>query len=388
MSSLLRVLQLVQKPQRRGAEIFASQLSEEMRGQGHEVRMAYLYPSPPPDLFRPDRGDVQLGGDESSRAERLIGLDPRLGSRVVRLIRDFRPEIVQVNGGRAVKYGAFARRLLPGWSLVYRNIGMPAAWVPGLRRKVFYRGVMRQVDGVVAVSGRGLAALQTLYAYRVPATVIHNGLDPASLVAEHGRGETREMLETPDGSPVILYLGSLSAEKRVDRLLQVHREVLRRVPSAVLWIAGGGPLRPSLEEQAREMGIAPSVRWLGIRSEIGSLYGAADLLALTSDTEGVPGVILEAGCAGLPVVTADVGGIAECVAHGVTGYLVPHERVEEYAERIVALIADPGLRRAMGSRARASVLERFSMRRIASEYLAFYALVRGASGRGGTRGDP
>jgi hypothetical protein len=125
----LFIVQVVTRPQRRGAELFSFQLSEQLRRLGHRVRIVYLY--------RQDRDPLPLGSDDielagcgEARAELLPGFQVPLLRRLVAEIGAFAPDVVQANGSRSVKYVALAtlfdRRRR--WKAVYRNIGDPERW--------------------------------------------------------------------------------------------------------------------------------------------------------------------------------------------------------------------------------------------------------------------
>jgi glycosyltransferase involved in cell wall biosynthesis len=103
---------------------------------------------------------------------------------------------------------------------------------------------------------------------------------------------------------------------------------------------------------------------------------AADLFLLTSDTEGIPRVILEAGWLGLPVVSTRVGGIAEFVWHEETGLLVAPENETELAQAIVRLLRSCSERYQLGQRAKALIQANFTIDKIAREYVAFYRQVQ------------
>jgi glycosyltransferase involved in cell wall biosynthesis len=127
------------------------------------------------------------------------------------------------------------------------------------------------------------------------------------------------------------------------------------------------------------------VKFTGVRSDIAGLMSAADLLALTSDTEGMPAVVLEAGYLGLPVVATRVGALAECVRHGETGLLIEPNDPREVASSLAALIGDPGRRKSMADAARVHVRRHFTMDVIASRFLEFYRQVIAGLPSGETR---
>lgn len=371
----MRILQLVHSPQRRGAEVFALQLSQQLDRRGEETRIVYLYPTEGDGGLSLRHQDRLLGGAVRHPLEKIPAFHPGLVARLIKEIRSFRPDIVQVNGSRTVKYGSLATRLETrrSWALIYRSIGNPRDWAGGrLRRAAYGRLVVARVDGVVGVSRRTLQVVRELYRIAAPSVCIPRGVDPEDLAPRQTRASLRGREVTPDASPVIIFAGSLTPEKRIDRLLRVFRQVSRSQPEARLWLVGKGPLRPELEQQAATLELSHAVRFCGARSDIGSYLNAADLLALTSDSEGLPGVLLEAGIAGLPVVATRVGGVGECVLDGETGFVVEAHDETGLADGLLRLIAEPELRRRMGQRARQWVSQRFSIDKIAERYLGFY----------------
>ncbi len=375
----MRILQLVQKPQRRGAEMFAFQLSKEVRARGHAVRIAYLYPHGGTGGLPLGEEDEILEGQVDHPLERLPGWHPGLLRRVAESVDAFGPDVVQVNGARTVKYGALVRRRKRGkpFALIYRNIGDPADWVRGVLRRTFYRRlVFPWLDGIVAVSENSLQRLRDFYPLEAVALEqIPRGVDPEALSPRILREELRRQAGTPGDAQVIVFVGSLTLEKRLDRLLRVFRRVLAELPDARLWILGEGPLRSEMEREATELGLLESIHLLGVKEDVGSFLGAADLLLLTSDTEGTPGVVLEAGAVGTPAVATRVGGVAECVVEGETGLLAEATDEEGLARNILELLRQPDRRRALGAEAARWVRERFSIQEVARRYLDFYRLV-------------
>jgi glycosyltransferase involved in cell wall biosynthesis len=101
-----------------------------------------------------------------------------------------------------------------------------------------------------------------------------------------------------------------------------------------------------------QRGLGSRVRFLGSRDDVPRLLRACDVAALASEKEGFSNVVLESLAAGLPVVATDVGGNAEAIEEGESGYLVPRGDMRAFAERLARLIADPALRGRMAQRAR------------------------------------
>lgn len=369
----MRVLQLVQKPQRRGAEIFAFQLSAWLRREGHDVRTVYLY-AVGGDTLGLTAADVVLDGRERSLLERLPGVHPRLLSQVHKSVETAEPDVVQVNGARTVKYGAAVKRIgRAEWKLCYRNIDSPAFWVRGWARRNFYRHlVMPQLDGVVGVSERTMAEVVEFYRLRVLHEFIPNGVALEAMDLPSDAQLVRSACGTATDATVALFVGHLSRQKRPDRFLRVVAKAVRQRPGVVGWILGNGPDRAALVGLAEELGVAGSVRFLGYRDDVAPVIKSADIYVNTSDTEGIPAVVIECGYAGLPTVGSHVGGMPECVSEGVTGYLVPPGEEGQFVERLLRLVDDGALRARLGGAARERATREFSMNVIGPRYLRFY----------------
>jgi glycosyltransferase involved in cell wall biosynthesis len=181
--------------------------------------------------------------------------------------------------------------------------------------------------------------------------------------------------ETPDPG-LILHVGRL-VEKKGTRLLLY---ALRAVPKGKLVIIGDGPERRSLEEQARRLGIAHRVRFLGQLppGSVRDWMRRAWLLAVPSvtardgDSEGLPTVLCEAAATGLPVVASIHSGVPEAVAADRTGLLVIEGDVDGLANAIAALLGNPRLRARMAPAARRLAEDRFCRRRQIDRLEAHY----------------
>jgi glycosyltransferase involved in cell wall biosynthesis len=371
----LRVLQIVQKPERRGAEVFAYQLNQWLRKRGHQAKTVYLYSYPASESVLSDQADLTLTGVERHGFERLPGLQPRLLRKLRRFVREFSPDIVQLNGDRTVKYGAAVKLLERngGWKLVYRNIDSPVFWVRGLLKKLTYRhGIMPRVDGVIGVSRQTLAEVRDFYRLSVPHVFIPNGVDFELLANTRDPVSIRAQLCTPPGAVVALFIGNLSRQKRADRFLRTMLKATAEVPDLYGWLLGDGPERPELETQVAHLGLTERIRFLGYRERVGDFINAAEFLVLTSDTEGIPAVVLEAGYLGRPTVGPRVGGMQECVLHEETGLLVTPGDEEQLVSRVIDLARDHERRKALGAKAHSWSRDHFSIERIGAQYETFF----------------
>jgi L-malate glycosyltransferase len=236
---------------------------------------------------------------------------------------------------------------------------------------------LRHVDLAVGVSASVLAGLRGDGVPEARLRVIYNGIDTARLDRGGAAADTgdaaaglRSGLGLAADTPLVAAVGSLIPRKGHDVLLRAL--ALLRPGSARLAIAGDGPERPALERLAAELGVAGQVAFLGYCADPGPLYRAADIVALASRGEALPLVLLEAGCLARPVVATAVGGVAEAVADGVTGLLVPPDDPPALAAALARLVGEPATRARMGAAGRERVLARFSIGQMTAGFLEVY----------------
>ena len=194
----------------------------------------------------------------------------------------------------------------------------------------------------------------------------------------NARRWARERVELPADAFIVAGVGRMVAGKGFEGLL----EAMALMPSderPFLLLAGEGPLRASLEQEAARRRISNWVRFLGFQGDVRTVLWAADVLAHvpTHFPEGTPNTILEGMAAGLPVIASPVGGIGEIVRHGETGWLVPPNDASALAEALRHLRADSSLRRRLGETAQAFVREHHSVGVLAERILQVYATLLG-----------
>jgi glycosyltransferase involved in cell wall biosynthesis len=364
----MRVLHLIATGQRRGAEVFASDLVAALDVPDLQQRVAVLHGAPPWAVqFRAPVTGLRAGTPNLPARP----LHPGAVLALRRLLRDWRPELVQAHGGQPLKHAALATAS-GGPPVVYRRIGS-VSWLSNRPRQALYGRLVRRAARVVAVAES--IRLETIAAFRLPparVVTIPNGVDPGRLAPEQGRGATRAALGIPDDAVVVLSLGALAWEKDPLGHLAVTAPLLRRHPSAAHVFAGDGPLRPELEAAVRREGLDSRVRVLGSRGDVGDLLAASDLMLFASRTEGMPASVIEAGVAGLPVVGVALTGVPEVVTDGVSGLLAPPGDHAGLRAATARLLEDATLRTRMGRSARVRCRERYAIEVIAPAYRELY----------------
>jgi glycosyltransferase involved in cell wall biosynthesis len=173
----------------------------------------------------------------------------------------------------------------------------------------------------------------------------------------------------------VLCVSALRPEKRVDLFIEAAGAARREEPALRAYVAGDGREWEHLEDPAR----AGSVELLGARHDVLDLIAGAGAVCLPSEAEAMPMSLLEAMALGRPVVAADVGGNAELVVDGETGFLVPPGDLPALTNAILELARDPARAAAMGAAGRARQRERFTGERMVDGYLRAFerAIERG-----------
>jgi glycosyltransferase involved in cell wall biosynthesis len=225
------------------------------------------------------------------------------------------------------------------------------------RQRLLTRLVAPHVHRVIEVSERQAAPLARLGYRRDRIVTVPNGVFADDLGASVDRDAMRASLGLDDEDFAVLCVANLRREKGVEAFVEAvaraRSEGGRRLRGLV---AGDGPERERLERLVAGVG---GVALLGSRGDVPDLIAACDAVALLSEAEALPMSILEAMALARPVVTSDVGGVAEAVADGETGIVVPPGDTAAAAAALATLAADPAAARAMGERGRTRQRERF-----------------------------
>jgi glycosyltransferase involved in cell wall biosynthesis len=168
-------------------------------------------------------------------------------------------------------------------------------------------------------------------------------------------------VESPANPAVILSVARLVPDKDLDTLVRAFALVAPDFPLAQLWLVGEGPLQAAIQQLAEEILPSGSYQFIAPQADLRPLFQQARMLALSSRTEALPNVVLEAMAAGLPVAATAVGGVPELVAPARTGWLAPPGDPPALAEILRRLLADPEKCRAFGRAGRRRAVQDFSL---------------------------
>jgi len=227
------------------------------------------------------------------------------------------------------------------------------------------------VDRVVAVSVDLESHLaRSLGAQRV--RCIHNGIDLEQVRVMNPPTELRRALKLGAHDFVIGTLGRLVPVKGLETFLKAACIIRDRKKNAKFVVAGDGPLKEMLHALARDYGLAQDVLFLGHRDDNYDVLAMMDVLVLSSLSEGIPMVLLEALALARPVVASRVGGIPEVIEDCITGLLFGAAHEEELAEACMALMDDDNLAKQLGLAGQRRVRERFSVRSMTDRVAEVY----------------
>ena len=182
------------------------------------------------------------------------------------------------------------------------------------------------------------------------------------------RAVSRAELGTPAEATVLLAMGRLHPSKGFDLLI----EASTRLPGAHVWIAGAGGHETELRDQARDLGVAERVHFLGWRSDQAALLQACDICVVPSRHEPLSNVVLEAWSLGVPVVATASEGPSWLIDNGVNGVLTPLDDAAGLEQGLRRLIEEPDLRRQIAAGGKRTWAGKFSKDAIVEQYLEFF----------------
>lgn len=292
--------------------------------------------------------------------------------RLIQMIRTFKPHIIHTHTAKAGFLGRFASILSfhPSFRVHTFHGHLLNGYFSGLKRNmlIFTEKILaKHTHKLIAVGAQVQfdllnAGIGNLSKYMV----CPPGLQIGSLVEKDA---ARRILGLNLTKIQIAYIGRVTAIKRPDRFLEVVDKVRQNNSNVEFFIAGDGDLISNCAAKIDEDSLP--VKLLGMQTNIELVLSAADIVVLTSDNEGTPLCLIQAGMAGLPVVSTNVGSVAEIVLNKVSGLLTSC-RIEDLIEAVESLIKDENLRIAMGSEGKEFTYKNFGVKRLVNDHENLY----------------
>lgn len=257
-----------------------------------------------------------------------------------------------------------------------REIGGDLAPLEALGKPVvrLTRALLQRNRAVLIVLSSRMKSYLVAHNFGLPGMrLIPNGVDTLRFSPTH---------EAPSKAQAqrVVCISKMRYEKGIDVLLQAWRQVQERLPRpshARLIVVGDGPLLSRLEHMASELGIADSVEFAGLQSDVPAQLHRGSIAILPSRWEGMPNALLEAMACGLPCVATRVSGSEDIIQHGVNGLLVEPEDDQGMAQALLTLLSDQAQAQKYGRAARETVEQDYAFEHVMDTYVELYYDIAG-----------
>lgn len=314
---------------------------------------------------------LEEAGIEVISLDKKPGKDLLLPYTLAKLLRDRKIKIVHAHNSGPLFTGGLAGKLarVPCVLVTDHSRAYPE------RRSVLAVEYVlsRLVDELVSVSEENRRDLvEKLHWPKSKIRVIANGVAEVERLSEEKLTELRTEFQLQPGIPLVLTVARVEKQKNLSMLIEAARLLKQRGVPCRFLIAGDGEDRPRLEELVASYQLANEVILAGWRLDTLALYRIADVMALSSDWEGLPMSILEAMSAELPVISTSVGDVPKAVTHEETGLLVPPKAPDRLADALADLLADPAKRRRYGQAGYHAWQAQFSVQHMVERYEELY----------------
>jgi glycosyltransferase involved in cell wall biosynthesis len=351
-SRRVTVLHVLPTDINRGAQVYAGQLREAFADDPEQHHLVVSLFEEPDSTHA---ADIRLR--TPSAPLRRAGLDPRAVRLLKRAIDNLHADVVVAHGGEALKYVVPAATRA---HVVYYKVGLSSRELSRPSRRRLYRYLAGRTTRVVGVSHAILG--QAHEVLEVPWDKLHlipNGRDPHTYHPPTGIDRTAE-------PPLVLFVGQFEEGKRPRLFLDVVELLRSRGLDFDASMVGDGPLRSHLEHRAEDLGVT----MLGVRTDVPELLRAAAVLVVSSaaDSEGMPGVLIEAGLSGLAAVSTKAAGVEDVIIDSETGFVSRSDLPEDLADSVAVLLGDSHMRKTMGAAARLRCTRHFSIESTAQRW--------------------
>mgnify|MGYP003143820118 CR=1 FL=1 len=358
----LKILHLIQKPQNRGAETFASQLANHQKAKGNIVKIVSVFDG---KANLPWKEPI----DSINASKKFRFLDFNAWRNLNKIIREFNPDLIQANAGDTLKYAVFSKKIY-GWDypIFFRNASEVGRYLKSPFQKKFNSFLYKNVDHIVSVSRASEKDILMNFPFlENKTTVIPVGLESISNI--------KELELQPNNSKHVIHVGGFSFEKNHEALIRIFEKLSYSISNIHLHLIGDGPLRSRIESIVEEKGLSSKITFHGYIDEPLPYIKAADVLVLPSIIEGLPAVLLEAMYCETSVIAYGVGGIKEIVFSGKTGKIIQKNDENGFVDALKENLQQLPNEGSEIMQAKKMVSEKFSNDFIATQFLQCYRRV-------------
>jgi len=291
---------------------------------------------------------------------------------VLRIIRKEKIDIIQTHDSQTRRIGAIAAKLTH-----VVHVSSVHGWIQNtLKEKLASKldaFIIKRSDYVIVMSNIMKSQMEKIGADKTRIEIIYNSILLNDYIVENNTEEIRKKYNLDKEKVVIATIGRLSPEKGQEVFIEVAKRLLQTVRNVKFLIIGNGALENLIHTKIKEAALEEKILCMGYVADLRELYQVIDILIISSYTEGMPNVLLEAFAYKKPVVSSNVGGVSEILAHAENGYLVKVGDIASFEKCIKNLIENESLRKEMGDKGRRTIEQKcdFSKRtrRIEELYL-------------------
>jgi len=365
-----------------GAAAYLFLLLDALRGDSFEHVLVFFFEGPSARTARERGFTVHV-------TPKRFGKDPTLAFRLAGLIRRENADVVSTHLTDADFYGRLAARMSGRRAVVSTmHSFVRGTMAHGKERRfretlsLWHEVRLSSLSDRIVTVCRALAdEMEQMGVDRRRLVAVPPGIDPACFKSDGS--SFRQELGIDTGTRVIGTVGRLVPAKNYPALLDIAARLTATHKRSAFVIAGDGPRKENLQQQAADLGISDRVYFTGWREDVENIVPAFDIFLLTSRTEAMPITLLEAMAAAKPVVVPRVGGIPEAVEDGVTGFTYPPGDYEKALELLQRLLDDSTVCREIAKQAAETVATRYSPTAMAKTTGAIYREIAACMKEGG-----
>jgi sugar transferase (PEP-CTERM/EpsH1 system associated) len=303
--------------------------------------------------------------------EKGDGIDYWLPIKISRILKKQNIDIVHTRNFAALLYGSTAAKLAGVRGVIADIRGrIPEDEGQKCKRLSFlvsrFVGVSEDIKKMLANDFKiKEAKIKTIY----------NGVHLSHQTQDLDLASLRARLGLAPDDFVIGTIGRMEPVKDYAALIRMSAPLLVKYRTVKLMFVGDGSQRAELEKLARDLGLSTKIIFTGYQKDISNYLQLINVFALTSISEGISNVLLEAMASAIPVIATEVGGNPEIVINNQTGFLIPRTNLNQLTEKIDLLINNPELVNNFGKNGRKRVEEMFTIEKMVSEYQSLYQAI-------------